>query len=240
MKRVVPFILFICLYWLPGKGQELKYEATELLFHGLVMDSGTEIPLSNTQIFINRNFFSISDNEGKFAFYVSKNDTVLFRRLGFKSTSLLVSDTLAGKEFIAGIYLNADTITIGEVIIVPRLSSLKSEMLAPRDPADAETENARYNLAISAYQGKVNQGKTGDPASNYEVLRRMQKSRAYSKGQLSPDQIAGISPLLLIPAAYLLINGLPEKPPPLQPRLTEREVSELHKKYLETSLQRKK
>lgn len=215
-------------------GQESKNQGSGILFHGLVMDSGTEIPLPYTQIFINRAFSSVSDNEGKFAFYVSKSDTVLFRRLGFKSTSFLVSDTLAGKEFIAGIYLNSDTISIGEVIIVPRFSNLKSEMLAPRAPADAETENAKYNLAVSSYQGRINQGNTGDPATNYEVLRRMQKSRAYSKGQISPDQIAGISPLLLIPAAYLLINGFPEKPPPLQPRITEKEVNQIHEKYLET------
>jgi hypothetical protein len=57
--------------------------------------------------------------------------------------------------------------------------------------------------------------------------------------QIPSDQIVGISPLLLIPALYLLLNGLPDNPPPMQPKLTEQEVSQLHKKYLETLKNRK-
>jgi hypothetical protein len=65
------------------------------------------------------------------------------------------------------------------------------------------------------------------------VLRNQQKSVAYTKGQIPPDRIVGLSPFMLIPAAYLLINGLPEKPSPLKPQLTEKEVDNIHKKYLE-------
>jgi hypothetical protein len=156
---IISFLLIIS----PGIGQELQNNASRILFHGLVMDSGTEIPLSGTQIYINRAFFSVSDENGKFAFYVASNDTVIFSRLGYKSTRFHVSDTLTGREFIAGIYMHTDTISIGEVIIVPRLSNLRSEMLSPMAPANTETENAKYNLALSAYQGRVSQGKMGDP-----------------------------------------------------------------------------
>jgi hypothetical protein len=234
MKRNIPVIIFLLLAGIDCLGQDMKNTSSGFLFHGLVVDSGTEIPLSNTQIFINRSFSAISDNEGKFAFYVSRYDTIHFRRLGFKATSFIVSDTLSGSEFLAGIFMNPDTISIGEVVIIPRLSNLKSDMFAPRNPADAQTEYAKYNLAVSAYQGRVNQGKTGNPSANYEVLRQVQRDKAYSKGQLSSDQMVGISPLLLIPAAYLLMNGLPEKPPALQPRISEQEIYQLHKKYLKS------
>jgi hypothetical protein len=197
------------------------------------MDAGSETPLSGTQIFINKAFFYVSDNEGKFAFYVSKNDTVIFTRLGYKSVNFLVSDTLKGREYIAGIYLHTDTLSAGEVVIIPRFSNLKSGMLSPKAPVNTQTENARYNIAVSAYSGRVSQGKMGDPSANYEILRRKMHNDAFSKGQISSDDMVSISPLLLIPAAYLLINGLPEKPAPLQPHMTEYEIDLLHKKYLE-------
>jgi hypothetical protein len=239
MRSSIALIICFLLAAKPVKCQELRAGENRILFHGIVMDAKTEIPLSNTQVFINRSFFSVSDNEGKFAFYVLKNDTVIFSRLGFKPTVLNISDTLSGKEFVAGVFMHSDTLSIGEIIIVPRLTNLKSEMMSPRTPASQEIENAKYNLEVSAYQGRVSQGIIGDPATNYGILRQKQRADSYSKGQIPSDKIVGLSPFMLIPAAYLLMNGLPAKPPPLPPRLTEQEVSQIHRKYMETLKQKK-
>jgi hypothetical protein len=197
------------------------------------MDAKTLSPIANSQIMINRAFSSVSGNDGTFAFYVNRNDTVVFKSLGYKSTILYISDTLTGREFIAGIYMNSDTLSIGEVVIVPRFTNLKSEILNARTKTPAIMENARYNVAISAYQGRNSQNKLGDPAANYELLRQKQKVDAYERGGIPSDKMVGISPLLLIPAAYLLIHGLPEKPAPLTPQLNNQEVDQIHKKYLE-------
>jgi hypothetical protein len=239
MKRnFIGLVLFFGLFNC-GFSQGSEKEGGMILFHGLVMDAKTESPLTGSQVTINRSFASVSDGEGKFAFYVNRSDTVVFSRLGYKSAVLFVSDTLSGKEFIAGIYLHTDTLSIGEVIIVPRLTNLKSELMNQRTEAGNETENAKYNLEVSAYQGRITQNKLGDPAINYELIRQKQRNDAYSKGQIPSDQIAGLSPLLLIPAAYLLMNGLPVKPAPFTPRLTEQEINQIHKKYVETLRQRK-
>jgi hypothetical protein len=233
MKRVIvilfAYFMLICHGFSQGYGKERGL----ILFHGMIMDAKTESPLAGSQVIINRSFASVSDVEGKFAFYVNMKDTVVFSRLGYKSTVLYISDTLSGKEFIAGVYLHTDTLSIGEVIIVPRLVNLKSDLLRPRPEASADVENAKYNMAVSAYQGRMTSNQTGDPALNYELIRQRQKNDAYSKGQIPSDRIIGISPLLLVPAAYLLMNGLPGKPEPLQPYLTEQEVNQIHRKYLE-------
>jgi hypothetical protein len=154
--------------------------------------------------------------------------------LGYKSATLYISDTLRGNEFIAGIYMHSDTLQIGEIVIVPRLRTLKSDLLNPRTESDPQIENAKYNLEVSSYQGKITQGRLGDPASNYEYLRQRYREEAYSKGQIPSDRIVGISPLMLLPAAYLLMNGFPDKPPPLQPRLSDQELRLIYRKYLDT------
>jgi hypothetical protein len=231
-KQLLLLLVSVTLYF-PLLSQVTKPGEGMILFHGLILDAGAEAPLSHSQIFINRAFISISDNEGKFAFYVNRNDTVVFRSLGYKATVMLISDTLKGREFLAGIFMNADTLTIPEVVILPRISSLKSDLLRPQADASKEVENARYNLAVSAYQGRVNQGKLGDPAMNYEVIRQQQKADAYSKGQIPPDKIIGLSPLLLIPAAYLLINGLPENPAAVKPIVTDQETNMIKSRYIE-------
>ncbi|MBG0861320.1 MAG: hypothetical protein IQL11_17615 [Bacteroidales bacterium] len=238
MRKCLIIFIYLFIIFNPVSGQVKDNSGTRVLFHGLVLDAETLTPLSGSRISVNRSLFSFSDNKGEFAFYVSRNDTMVFSRLGYKQVVLLVSDTLSGKEYITGIYMHSDTLLIGEVVIVPRLSSLRSEILNARPEPNPEMENARYNLEISAYQGRITQNKLGDPAANYEMLRQQQKVSAYEKGGIPSDRIVGFSPFLLIPAAYLLMHGLPEKPPPLKPMLTDKEVSQIHEKYLKTLKQK--
>ena len=238
MKRVI-FILFtFIIIGKAGLGQERDVQGTRILFQGLVMDASTFKPIANSQIMINNSFSSVSDSDGTFAFYVHKHDTVIFRNLGYKPTILHISDTLTGRDFIAGIFMKSDTLSIGEVVIVPRYVNLKSEIINARSMTPVEIENARYNVAISAYQGRNSLSILGDPASNYEFLRQKQKVDAYERGGIPSDQIAGINPFILLPAAYLLIHGFPDKPAPMNPQLTDQEVNEIQRKYQEILKQR--
>jgi hypothetical protein len=217
----------------PGVSQVRDNTGVRILFHGMVMDAGTFSPVVSSQITINRVFSSVSGNDGKFSFYVNRSDTVVFISLGYKSTTMLISDTLSGKEFIAGVYMKSDTLEIGEVIIVPRFTNLKSEITNSPTRAPSTMDNAKYNVAVSAYAGRNSISSLGDPASNYEMLRQRQKVEAYERGGIPSDRILGLSPLMLIPAAYLLIHGLPEKPSAYKPDITSKELDELNKKYLE-------
>jgi hypothetical protein len=239
MKRILFLILSICIIIESGHSQEKEDAGIRILFQGLVMDESTFSPISNTQIMINRAFSSVSDNDGTFAFYVHMNDTVVFKSLGYKATIMHVNDTLAGQEFIAGVFLSSDTLEIGEVVIVPRYKNLRSEILNTRSKNLSAFDNARYNVAISAYQGRNSQNILGNAADNYAVLSQKQKVNAFEKGGIPSDRILGFNPLLVVPAAYLLIHGLPEKPAPLTPQLTDQEVDQIHEKYLEILKQRK-
>ena len=239
MKRF--FILAIAVFSIINSvfSQDERDSRIRILFRGLVLDANSFSPVANSQIIINRAFTSVSGVDGTFAFYVSRRDTVVFVSLGYKPTTLYVSDTLSGSEFNAGIYMKADTLSIGDVVIVPRLNNLKSDMLNSRSRTPSTMDNARYNVAVSAYQGKNSQGRLGDPAANYELLRQKQKVDAFEKGGIPSDKIFGLNPLLIIPAAYLLIHGLPEKPEPMKQELTEQEINEINRRYLETVKSRK-
>jgi len=232
MKRCFLFLILSLFIGSTLLSQVNVDAGVRILFHGAVMDASTLAPVSNTQILINRDFSSISDSNGTFSFYVNQKDTVVFRHIGYKPTTFTVSDTLKGKEFIAGIYMKSDTLSIGEVIIVPRFMNLKSEILNSPSKVPATMENARYNVAISAYQGRTTTGKLGDPASNYGLIKDRQKISAQEKGGIPSDKMVGISPLLLVPAAYLLINGLPEKPAAYDHQITDQELQQLNKKFI--------
>ncbi len=234
MKRIFLVIFSLLIIIHSGFCQDEVNQDIRILFHGMIMDASSLSPIINSQIIINRSFSSVSGDKGTFSFYVHRNDTVLFKSLGYKSTVFYISDTLTGNEFLAGIYMHSDTLLIGEVVIIPRLKNLKSEILNARTRKSSDMENARYNVAISAYQGRNNQSKLGDATANYSLLTQQQKVDAYERGGIPSDRIVGISPLLLLPAAYLLLHGVPEKPAPFNLQLTDQEVDQIQKKYLQT------
>jgi hypothetical protein len=240
MRRIVLSVFISCFIFHLGFGQVRENSGISILFHGLVMDAGTLSPISNSQIYINRSFSALSRSDGTFAFYVNRNDTVVFNSLGFKPAMMFISDTLAGREFIAGIYMKSDTLSIGEVIIVPRFSNLKSEILNAPSKTPATMDNAKYNVAVSGYAGRSSINTLSDPASNYGSIKQKQKVYAQEKGGIPSDQIAAIHPLMLIPLGYALLHGIPDnRPAPVTPNLTNAELNQLNKIYLE-SLNRKK
>jgi hypothetical protein len=239
LKRI--FLCFFSVLCIVNSGfsQGNGNVENKILFRGLVKDAYTFIPIKNSQITINGVPSLISGNNGNFAFYVGKNDTVIFKSLGYKPTIFHVTDTLKGSEFITGVYLSSDTILIGEVIILPKFTNLKSDILNAKSKTPANFDNARYNVAISAYQGKINQGSLGNPADNYAYLNQQQKVSAYEKGGIPSDKMIGFNSLLFLPAAYMLIKGLPEVPPPYSPELTDKEVIQIQQRYIETLKKRK-
>jgi hypothetical protein len=230
-KKILLLIILSFFIHYSGFCQEKDNSGSGFLFHGIVMDANTLLPVSNTQILINNSFSEVSSSDGTFGLYVLRNDTVRFDHLGYKQVFWIVSDTLAGREFAAGIYMRTDTVSIGEVIIVPRFNNLKSQILNSPSKIPSTMENARYNVAISAYQGKTTTGSLGDPEANYNLIHKRQGIAAYEKGGIPSDAIAGFSPLILIPAAYMLLHGLPEKPSPYQKKLTQEELEQIKKLY---------
>jgi len=233
MRSVVFLTVILISVTIISSAQQPGLSGRPVLFRGVVVDAETRMRIPDTKIYINGNQKALSGADGTFSFFAGHNDTVVFNSMGYKQVSFIVSDTLRASEFLAGIYLKPDTISIGEVIILPRNRSLKTELMNPPSPSDIKTEYARNNVNVAAYQGRTGQFKLGDPAMNYEVLRQKQKAEAYEKGGIPSDRIAGISPLLLLPAAYLIMHGPPELPEPPEPEISQKELDELNKIFLE-------
>lgn len=232
MRRTCLIICFL-LYGLSFVFcQQGERSDNRILFRGVVIAASSQERLHGSQIYINRRAAGISRNDGTFSFYASRNDTILFTMLGYSPARMIVSDTLTGKEFLTGIYLQTDTLDIGEVIILPRITNLKAEIISSMMETNSQMANARSNISIASYQGRTGQGTMGDPSINYEILRQKQKTEAYEKGGIPSDKILGLSPLMLIPAAYLLLNGLPEVPEAPDPRISQKDLDELNSQFL--------
>jgi hypothetical protein len=239
MRRILLLFIFCCLVIRATLGQDKGDLVSGISLAGIVLDASTSSPVTDTQIHINNTFSSINNSDGTFSIIIHKDDTLTFTHLGYKPARWLVSDTLKGNDFIAGIYLHADTVSIAEVIIVPRYNNLRSQILNSPSKIPSTMDNARYNVAISAYQGRTTTGKLGDAASNYDLIHKRQSIAAYEKGGIPSDAIAGFSPLILIPAVYMLLHGMPEKPPSFDRKLNQQEIEQIRKAYTDMLNQQK-
>ena len=224
--KVVIIALFISVI-LTSFGQTPTSQPDYILFHGIVMDYDSQLPVPNPAYRINSLISGSGGIDGKFSFYVSKEDTVLFTSLGYSPFAVFIRDTLAGKEYVAGVYLKSDTISIGEVVIFPRMGNLKTEILMMKPTTTQQLNNAKDNINISVYQGLNNASTLGNPNANYSIIKQQQRQDAYEKGGIPSDKMIGLSPLLIIPAAYLLMNGLPQRPEPPSPRVTDKELERI-------------
>lgn len=214
--------------------QQKSPGSDRILFRGVVISASDESRIPGAQIYRNRVVHAGSREDGTFSFFAFRSDTLVFSCLGYKPAVFIVSDTLRAEEFLAGIYLQSDTLEIGEVIIIPGLSSLRAELKNPRTTVSPELYNARSNLTIATYQARTGQNTLGDPKINYEMIKQKQKQDAYEKGGIPSDKMVALSPFMLLPAAYLLLHGLPEVPSAPDPVITDRELEELNRLYRES------
>lgn len=218
-----------------GFSQQRLPGTKPILFRGVVIDAVSQERLPGSDILVNRKMTTISAEDGTFSFYANKKDTVKFRMLGYKAMTLIVNDTLSGREFLTGVYLETDTTLLGEVIIVPKIANLKAEMISPKIRNDQQLENAVSNISTASYVGRTTPAKLGDPIANYSYLKQKNKMDAFERGGIPSERILGLSPFLLVPAAILLINGVPETPPLPKAQISSKDMDELRKKYLESA-----
>ncbi|HUW93930.1 MAG TPA: hypothetical protein VMV74_12250 [Bacteroidales bacterium] len=202
-------------------------ETIPILFHGVILDAGTQQPLGGAHYINMHKSAGAADDRGQVSFFARPHDTITFTSVGYKDFIMVISDTLFAREYTAGIFMSSDTLMIEAVIVVPRLGNLKAEIMADRTPVDQDMINAANNLKLSAYQGLAGANKLGDPSTNYELLRQKQRIEAYEKGGIPTDKMLGLSPLLIIPVIYVLAKGFPGDPQPPAPYISSRELQQI-------------
>jgi hypothetical protein len=233
MRSRTVFLIILFLGQLCTVSAQQRTADDRILFRGVIQSATSGERLAGSKVYINRSLTVMSQDDGTFSFFASHRDTIVFDMMGYKASRLIVADSLKAPEFLTGIYLQNDSLDIGEVVIIPNLAGLRGEILNPSRPPDPKMENAVTNLNISSYQGRVSQSKMSDPFSNYEVLRQQQKISAFEKGGLPSSRIAGLNPFILIPAAYMLLHGLPDAPSAPKQGLSQKELNDLNRGYLE-------
>lgn len=182
MKKIL-LIGITLLIVLPASQAQKVNDENLVQISGVVRNEYLD-PLQFTHILIlNKSRGTISDNRGMFSFVVEPQDTIIFSAIGFKRTGIVIPDTLTDFNYPVDVIMEADTIEIREVIILPwkTYQEFKQAFIALELPDD-DLERAFDNLALIHSQIH-NPDAPASPDINYRYHIREQINERYALGQ---------------------------------------------------------
>ena len=107
----------------------------------------THIVIKNTK----RGF--VADNKGMFTIIVEPFDTVFFSTVGYKKYAFIIPSNLETYSFTRDIYLEKDTLMLGEVKIYPwRTYEEFKKAFLTTDITDLDMDNAQRNIELIKVQ----------------------------------------------------------------------------------------
>jgi hypothetical protein len=199
---------------------------------GVVFESDSLIPLPNAHFqVLNENMAGLTNQLGRFEIFVPSGDTLMFTYVGYKDTYFEVKDTLNTGDYVVGVFMSRDTIQIREVVVYPRRRDLRQDFMSIKVDQDLQLDNAKRNIIISSNQGISGKQVLWDSDEAYKMISRKRKMDAMNQGMIAPDQMVGISFLVLIPYAIYKLSHPDEKMSPDDIYISESEYEILLNNY---------
>lgn len=230
-KFSVLWYLLLLIIPLSASGQQVAKERASVLITGVVIDGATENGIANAQYFARRGGGGVTDNQGYFSLFTRTGDTIEFRMVGYRPAFIAVDESLIASSYLAMIAMVTDTMQVGEIVILPQLPDLRTIATAPSVLDSKEYENARRNITVGVFQGLTTEQQMVDARANYDVIRRRHTINAFEKGGIPSSQMVAVSPFMIVPALYLLMNGLPEEPKVPPARISNKDLDRLRKAW---------
>jgi hypothetical protein len=207
LLKSIPFSLFWLLLSLAGPCYAQTAEKDNIihLTGRTLTDNNEPVPYVHI-ILVNKKLASASDLQGTFNFPAEINDTVIFRAVGFKYSTLIVRDTFAIKYPYIPVIMHEDTIQLRELVIRPwqgNYERFKQAVLAYKLPV-TELDRAEKNLNMMDLKALlINSPPT--PSMAFRNTMKVYNDRLYWAGQLPPVSIT--NPLAWAQFFKALKNG---------------------------------
>lgn len=190
MKKIL-FNTVLFLLLLSGALQSAaQTEDRSIQFSGLILTPDSLEGISNVYIRVPGTMrATISDIKGYFTFVAEKGDTVLFKRLGLKTSQYIISDTLSANKYSMVKFMVEDTFYLDEAIVYPLPSrELFDYYFVKTDIPDDELEIARKNLDREKIKEQA-EAMGADGAELGKLHLRNESQKYYYAGQIQPMNI---------------------------------------------------
>lgn len=194
IKWVIIFLLALHSLCDKAQGQDIPKKSVKSVFiTGVIYDSKTLETLSNTSLKVNEKSSYATDESGRFSFFGSPHDTVVFTYIGYQPITLIVPDTLKSQEYVMGVFMQQQTVKLPVIIILPRIAP--TSMIITQVQIDQKTMDIAQNHVDKAvFEGLTKATKVYDADMNAKKTMRTNQMRSENKGMLvTPENGVGLS-----------------------------------------------
>lgn len=139
--------LLLSVFWLPlcTDAQILSPMTTTL--SGCIVDARECQPIQNVNVYSKGGYGTTSNENGYFELPCHLDDVVYFSCVGYQKVTFPVPDSLIGRNRVIGILMSADTIMLGEVVVLPKIDFERIEYEVTHLPPDVEKQVATVNVS---------------------------------------------------------------------------------------------
>jgi len=177
------FFLLLCLFFIlvplnRVRGQELLTDLS-----GIINDQ-SNTGLADVHVYLYNKYRGCrTNNAGIFTLVVQKGDTIIFSKIGYKKSRLILPDTLRYTHLSIEVTLVTDTILIEAVKIFPwkNYQQFKEAFINLKLKEDKDLANAKFNFAIIRAQILVDN--SSNPNVNFRNVMNDQFSKTMINGQ---------------------------------------------------------
>lgn len=143
--------LLLSVFWLPlcTDAQILNPMTTTL--SGCIVDAREYQPIQNVNVYSKGGYGTTSNENGYFELPCHLGDVVYFSCVGYQKVTFPVPDSLIGRNRVIGILMSADTIMLGEVVVVPKIDFERIEYEVTHLPPDVEKQVATANVSEAVH-----------------------------------------------------------------------------------------
>ena len=212
LKRIILMLLVLSSLEVVSFGQGIPNKNPKSVFiTGITYDSKTHEPLSNANFKVNNKNIFTTNELGRFSFFGSPSDTILFTYMGYQPTKLVVPDTLKSEEYVVGIFMYEQPIKLAEIIILPRAP--ETSIMITSVKTDQKTMDiAQSHVNDAVVKGLTQPVKVYDADMNARKTMHNNQTRMEYKGMLvSPENSFGLSTQSY--RTYNIIYGSPISTP---------------------------
>ncbi len=191
MKKIIfSFIILAFVFSRESKAQ--KYTTDSIFVTGAVMDQITFKGLPYAHFNVNNKRGGVTNEQGKFSFWVNSGDTIRYSFVGYQEVKVVVDERLNQKDYLLGVFLTKDIIALQEVLILPRFGNLEDEFRNAKVNTP-EYVRAKNNVNSATYEALTKPAKKMDAKANTDLVIRQHVSAIENKTMIPTEMMAGVS-----------------------------------------------
>ncbi len=141
--KIVALTPVVLLLAVVAEGQ-ISPQPAATIIRGSILDAAYLQPIPYVSVYVRHGYGTASNENGYFELPCHSGDTINFSCVGYQRITFAVPDSLIGRNRVVGILMSADTILLGEVVVLPFITYAQLKYEVTNMPPD---EN--INLAIS-------------------------------------------------------------------------------------------